>query len=61
LLHRPTFLPMPAAAARLAFGEMAEEMLLTGARVEPRVLKAAGFAFAHPQLESALRHALSQL
>ena len=36
VLGRPTVLPMPAFAAGLAFGEMADEMLLSGARVEPR-------------------------
>jgi uncharacterized protein (TIGR01777 family) len=60
LLHRPTLLAMPATAARLAFGEMADEMLLTGARVKPQVLITAGFRFDYPQLEPALRHVLSQ-
>jgi uncharacterized protein (TIGR01777 family) len=58
VLGRPTIFPMPAAAARLAFGEMANEMLLGGARVEPRALSNAGFEFAYPQLEPALRHVL---
>ena len=38
VLGRPTIFPMPAFAARLAFGEMADEMLLGGVRVEPRAL-----------------------
>src|SRR5215216_3640581 len=38
VLRRATILPMPAFAAKLAFGEMADEMLLGGARVEPRAL-----------------------
>jgi uncharacterized protein len=58
VLGRPTIFPMPAFAARLAFGEMADEMLLGGVRVEPRALTAAGFEFAYPQLEPALRHLL---
>jgi uncharacterized protein len=58
VLGRPTIFPMPAFAARLAFGEMADEMLLGGVRVEPRALTAAGFKFAYPQLEPALRHLL---
>jgi uncharacterized protein (TIGR01777 family) len=58
VLGRPTLFPMPAFAARLAFGEMADEMLLYGARVEPHALSSARFAFQHPQLELALRHAL---
>jgi uncharacterized protein (TIGR01777 family) len=59
VLRRPTVLPMPAFAARLAFGEMADEMFLTGNRALPRVLHSAGFSFQHPQLEPALRHVLS--
>jgi hypothetical protein len=58
VLGRPTVLPMPAFAARLAFGEMADEMLLGGARVEPKALKEAGFSFTYPRLEPALRHVL---
>jgi uncharacterized protein len=59
LLHRPTVATMPSFAARLAFGEMADEMLLSGSRVAPRALQAAGFAFQYPELEPALRHVLS--
>lgn len=58
VLNRPTALAMPAFAARLAFGEMADEMLLVSQRVMPKRLAAAGFEFAHPDLESALRHYL---
>jgi uncharacterized protein (TIGR01777 family) len=59
VLHRPTALPMPAFVARLAFGEMADEMLLSGVRVMPRALFSAAFTFQFPQLEPALRHALA--
>jgi uncharacterized protein len=58
VLGRPTIFPMPAFAARLAFGEMADEMLLGGVRVAPRELIKAGFPFEYPQLEPALRHLL---
>jgi uncharacterized protein (TIGR01777 family) len=60
LLGRPTMLPMPAFAARLAFGEMADEMLLSGVRALPHALESAGFVFDHPQLEPALRHILER-
>src|SRR5579859_986184 len=53
-LRRPTVLPMPAFAARLALGEMADELLLASARVVPTKLLASGFVFHHPDLESAL-------
>lgn len=60
VLKRPTIFPMPASAARLAFGEMADEMLLSSARVEPARLQAAGYQFKHPTLEEALRHVLGK-
>jgi uncharacterized protein len=59
VLHRPTIFPMPAFAAKLAFGEMADEMLLGGARVEPRALNNARFEFHYPQLDAALRQILA--
>ena len=59
VLNRPTALAMPAFAARLAFGEMADEMLLVSQRVMPKRLNAAGFEFKYPGLESALRHYLA--
>ena len=58
-VHRPAVLPAPAFALRLAFGEMAEETLLGGQRVDPRVLRELGHEFRHPDLDSALRAALA--
>ena len=58
VLSRPTALAMPAFAVRLAFGEMADEMLLTSQRVIPKKLNDAGYEFQQPQLEGALRHHL---
>lgn len=55
VLSRPTALHMPAFAVRLAFGEMADEMLLTSQRVIPKRLNDAGFEFEFPELEGALR------
>ena len=60
VLHRPAILPLPAFAARLAFGELADALLLSSARVEPRRLTKAGFKFTYPDLEQALRHLLKQ-
>jgi uncharacterized protein (TIGR01777 family) len=60
VLHRPAFLPTPAFALRLALGsEMADEMLLGGQRVFPKHAQDEGFEFAHPELEAALKHAVS--
>jgi uncharacterized protein (TIGR01777 family) len=60
LLSRPTLLPTPEFAARLAFGEMADELLLAGARVEPARLLRTGYRFRFQTLEEALRHLLGQ-
>ena len=60
VLGRPTVFPLPAFAARLMFGEMADELLLASARVQPAKLLASGFSFRYPELESALRHLLGQ-
>jgi uncharacterized protein (TIGR01777 family) len=61
VLQRPTLLPVPAFAARLAFGEMADALLLAGARVMPARLQASGYRFRFPDLESALRHLLGRV
>jgi uncharacterized protein (TIGR01777 family) len=59
-LSRPTVFPLPAAAARLVLGQMAEELLLFSARVEPAKLTASGFAFKYPNLDSALPHVIDE-
>ena len=59
VLGRPTILPMPAFAARLAFGEMADALLLASLRVVPDRLRGTGYAFRYPELEPALRHLLA--
>jgi uncharacterized protein len=60
VLGRPTFLHVPAFAARLAFGEMADALLLSSARVEPARLKEAGYEFSQTEIEGALRHVLKK-
>jgi uncharacterized protein (TIGR01777 family) len=60
VLGRPTLFPLPAFAARLAFGEMADELLLASQRVEPARLLASGYSFRFPELEGALRHVLGK-
>jgi NAD dependent epimerase/dehydratase family enzyme len=59
VLGRPTLVPLPAFAVKLLFGEMGDELLLTGQKALPRKLLASGFQFAHPDLESALRWELA--
>lgn len=60
VLRRPTFLPLPAFAARLLLGEMADELLLASARAEPARLKVSGYVFRHPDLEGCLRAVLGR-
>ena len=60
VLGRPTIFPVPAFAARLAFGEMADALLLSGSRVEPARLNEAGFEFKNPEVEGALRSILGR-
>lgn len=59
-LGRPTFFAMPAFAARLAFGETADALLLASTRVEPARLKEAGYQFKHPEIDGALRSVLGK-
>ncbi len=59
-LHRPHVLPLPPFGLRLAFGEMADALMLAGARVEPEVLLNAGYTFDFPDVESALREELAE-
>lgn len=59
VLGRPNWLRVPACALRMLFGQMADEILLTGQFVEPRALLAAGYEFRFPELEPALRDILS--
>ena len=60
VLRRPTIFPLPGFAARIMLGEMADALLLASTRVEPARLQAAGFEFAFPGLEEALRHVLGR-
>ncbi len=59
-LHRPAIFPAPAFALRAAFGEMADEALLSSARVIPEQLAQSGFRFRHAQLASALQSLLAK-
>jgi uncharacterized protein (TIGR01777 family) len=58
VLHRPAIFPVPAAALKLAFGEMAEQTILMSSRVRPAFLLDRGFTFKFPELQPALRHEL---
>lgn len=55
VLSRPTIFPIPEFGVRLAFGEMADALLLSSQKVEPQKLEASGFQFRYPHLEQALK------
>jgi uncharacterized protein (TIGR01777 family) len=60
VLGRPALVPVPSFALELLYGEMARATILAGQRVLPRALLRAGFTFAHPTLEEALRFELAR-
>jgi uncharacterized protein (TIGR01777 family) len=58
VLRRPAFFSVPAFAARFAFGEMGDELLLSSERVLPAKLQASGYTFRFGELRSALEELL---
>jgi uncharacterized protein (TIGR01777 family) len=52
-LKRPSLVPVPAFALRLAFGEGADELLICNQKLSADKLVASGFQFQHPTLDSA--------
>jgi NAD dependent epimerase/dehydratase family enzyme len=61
MLKRPTLAQLPSAAARILFGEMADELLLSSTRVVPGKLEETGFVFRHPRLDEGLDHLLGRV
>jgi uncharacterized protein (TIGR01777 family) len=60
VLRRPTVLSLPTSVVRLALGDVADELLLSSARVMPQKLLDTHYPFRHPELETALRHLLGK-
>jgi uncharacterized protein len=56
-LGRPAVLPVPGAAVKLLYGEMAE-IVTTGQRAIPAKLGQLGYTFRHPEIEPALKDVL---
>ena len=54
-LHRPAIMPAPAFALGLAFGEIADEVLLASTRAVPDRLLGSAFTFELPDIASALK------
>lgn len=61
VLRRPAFFTVPASAARLIFGALADEGLLASTRVVPRKLVASGFVFQYSELHRALESLLNTM
>ena len=58
VLNRPAFMPLPAFAARLVMGEMADALLLASTRARPKALQDFGYEFQTPDLATAIRNAI---
>ncbi|WHZ17167.1 MAG: Cell division inhibitor SulA [Nitrospira sp.] len=59
VLHRPSWLPVPGLALRVALGELGT-LMTTGQRVQPAKALAGGYDFRYPTLEPALRAILAK-
>jgi uncharacterized protein len=57
-LHRPAIVPVPAFALKLLYGGMSK-LVLEGQNAIPRRATELGYRFRHPQLDEALRSALT--
>lgn len=60
VLHRPAFVPLPAFAAKIILGEMADELLLSSQKCQPTKLQSAGYQFEYPDLKEALSTTLQE-
>jgi uncharacterized protein (TIGR01777 family) len=58
VLYRPTFLPLPAFAVNMVFGEMGDALLLASTRVIPKRIEEAGYKFQYTDIREAIEHAV---
>lgn len=58
-LKRPTFMKVPAFAAKAVGGEMVEQLILVSQRVAPAELETVGFVFRYPTIDTALAGAFN--
>ncbi|SHO51333.1 TIGR01777 family oxidoreductase [Desulfopila aestuarii] len=58
---RPQLFTIPPSPLRMLYGQMADEIVLSGCRVAVEKLESSGFRFRHPTLETALRALLGKL
>jgi uncharacterized protein len=57
-LHRPSLVPAPEFAVRLMFGELADALLFSSAKVMPTKLLQQNFKYQFEHIEDALKHLL---
>ncbi len=55
VLRRPCIAPLPAPLVRLLFGQMGDELLLSGQFARPAVLSDQGFTFNFPSIDEAMQ------
>jgi len=60
VMRRPSWFHVPAPVLRVFFGQMADDVLLTGSWVSPWRLLDLGFTFRYGELTAALRHLLAK-
>jgi uncharacterized protein (TIGR01777 family) len=60
VLSRPAIFPVPEFAVKLAFGEMGEEVLLAGQKVEPTKLVSTGYPYRYRDLRPAMEALLKK-
>jgi len=53
-MHSPSWIPVPGFALKMAFGEMADVVLLKGQRVVPTRARELGFSFRYQEIKPAL-------
>ncbi len=57
-LNRPTFFRVPTVIARVVFGQMADEMLLSSTRATPEILLKAGYEYRDHDLDEVLSYCI---
>ncbi|SHN63790.1 TIGR01777 family oxidoreductase [Desulfovibrio litoralis] len=60
VMGRPSFFNVPAFILKMAFGQMAEEILLSGQKVKPDKLVEAGYQLKYPRLKDALHEIIQR-
>ena len=58
VLRRSTFFSVPSVVIKMLMGQMGEELLLSGKRIQPVAVLEAGYDFQYPALEAALSNVL---